>query len=358
MSSTISHSNSFLMAFLMPVLHSSKAADSFMISHIALNTIQQIDPISKALSSFLAASLASIVARNDELVRSELENVRSIFFVCLVGATVAVFAGVAFEEGEELMHAVRRVLPLDPMTVYRWAKRLTRAGWILIVIGVAGEGIFEVYVSRADGILATFDNILLNEARKESSGAVIGAAAANVQVAEARKRTAELEKESAELRAENLRLEAIIAPRSLSLDQQQKIADACRKFHGHGVMVKSYGTDGEGSALAGQIIAVLKAADIVVADDRGSEIVAGEFDSGVHVRAPDAEVPFANAIADALSTIGHLTVFPVNDPEPHVGAMMVGGGQSFTNPNAVFVTIRVGIKPLPILTSATKTANK
>jgi hypothetical protein len=104
--------------------------------------------------------------------------------------------------------------------------------------------------------------------------------------------------------------------------------------------------------LAAQIIVALRTAEVVVADSRGSEIVAGGFDSGVHVRAPVAELDFAVAIAGALSKIGKLTVFPVNDPEPRVGAAMGGGGQSFTNPQAVFVTIRVGIKPLPILPKA------
>jgi hypothetical protein len=53
-----------------------------------------------------------------------------------------------------------------------------------------------------------------------------------------------------------------------------------------------------------------------------------------------------------------LKVFPVNDPEPRVAAVMGGGGQSFTNPHAVFVTVRVGIKPLPILAKASKAIAK
>ena len=139
-----------------------------IISQIAPNTIQQIDPISRALSSLSASSLSSLVAKNDELARSDLEALRTIFFVCLVAATIAVFAGVVLEEGEAWMHAIKHLLPLDPITVYRWAKRLVKIGWILIVIGVAGEGIFEVLVTRADDILGTFDNILLTEARKDA----------------------------------------------------------------------------------------------------------------------------------------------------------------------------------------------
>jgi hypothetical protein len=329
-----------------------------MISQIPPNTIQQTDPISGALSSLSASSLSSLAASIDETVRNDLEAFRAVFFWCLVAATVAVVVGVILEEAQEWMPTVERTLRLNPIVEYRWAKKLVKLGWILIVIGVAGEGIFEMYVSRADSVLSTFDNILLTEAKKEASEAVLGAATANIQVAEARRRTAELDVAAQQLKAENLRLEAIIAPRSLSLDQQRDIAEACRKFQGHGVLMKSYGTDGEGAALAGQIIAALRVANIIVADSRGSETVAGQFDSGVHVRAPGAELAFAETIADSLSTIGKLKVFPVNDPEPRVAAVMGGGGQSFTNPNAVFVTIRVGIKPLPIVTSISNRAAK
>lgn len=208
-----------------------------IISQIAPNTIQQIDPIFRALSSLSASSLSSLVAKNDELVRSDLEAFRTIFFICLVAATIAVFAGVALEEGEAWMHAIDHVLPLDPITVYRWAKTLVKVGWILIVIGVAGEGVFEVYLTRADGILSTFDNILLTEARKEASDAVLGAATANIQVAEARQRTAELEREAAGLReqteAERLarvKIEAAVAFRSLDDNQKRDIGTALAHF--------------------------------------------------------------------------------------------------------------------------------
>jgi hypothetical protein len=301
-------------------------------NQIAPSTIQQIDPISRALSSLSASTLSSVVAKNDELIRSSLEELRTIFFICLIVATVAVLVGVVLEEAEAGMHAIKPVLPLDPMTVYRWARTLVKIGWILIVVGVAGEGVFEAYLTRTDGILSTFENILLTEARKESSGAVLGAALANIEVAEAKKQAAANELEAQQLKADNVRLEAIIAPRSLSLDQQQRIADVLRKFNNRGVLVKSYGTDGEGAALAGQIIATLQAADTIVADSRGSEIVAGQFDSGVHVRAPAADLDFAAAIADALSTIGKLQVFPVNDPEPRAGAAMGGGGSPLPIP--------------------------
>jgi len=325
-----------------------------MISQITPHTIQQIDPISRALSSLSASSLSSLVASLDEIVRKDLEAFRAVFFWSLVAATVAVVVGVILEEAQEWMPTVEKILRLDPIVEYHWAKKLVKLGWILIVLGVAGEGIFEVYVSRADSILGTFDNILLTEARKESADAVLGAATANIQVAEARQRAAEFEREAAQLRKdaeaerlERTKLEALVAPRSLTLDQQLKIADACRKFKGHAALVMSYATDAEAAGLASQIIAAIRAAGASVADDVGTVMPVGGFEIGVHVRSPDKEREFASAIADALSSIGHLDVAPANDPLPNFNTLS-SGGEHFNNPSLAFVTITVGVKRVPI----------
>lgn len=237
-----------------------------------------------------------------------------------------------------------------------------KLGWILIVVGVAGEGIFEVYVSRADSILNAFDNILLTEARKEASDAVLGAATANIQIAEAKRRSGELEKEAAQLRkdaeglkAENLRLEAIVQPRTISLEDQRKIVDACSEFKNHGAIVKSYGLDTEGFATGSQIIAVLQAMNVTVADNRASTVDTGPMEVGIHVRTTDAsELPFAICLAGALSRIGKLTTF-LNDPYPPFRGMMSGGG--FPSISGPHITVMVGTKPLPLLTDKQSTKN-
>jgi hypothetical protein len=207
-------------------------------------------------------------------------------------------------------------------------------------VGVAGEGIAESLVSRADGIVQTFNDILVGEAQKES-GTAIGRAAMSFERAE------KAENETQRLKAENLRLEALIAPRSLSLDQQREIADACRKFHGHGILVESYGTDGEAAALGEQIISTLRSAHVVVADSRGAKIVSGGFDIGLHVRGPAVENEFASVLGNALSRIGKLKV-EINDPEPKIGFAARGGGEGFSA-GAIFVTVMIGVKPQPVL---------
>jgi hypothetical protein len=140
-----------------------------MISHIEPNTIQQIAPISKALASL--SPLSSVVDDLDKLVRNDFESLRDSYFAGLVVATIAVVIGVVLEEAEEWVPYIKRVLPLQPITEYRLTKKLAKLGWLLIVVGVAGEGIFEVLVSRADGIVHTFEEIRLNEARKQAGDA-------------------------------------------------------------------------------------------------------------------------------------------------------------------------------------------
>ena len=273
---------------------------------------------------------------------------------------MAVVVGVILEEAQEWMPTVEKILRLDPIVEYRWAKKLVKLGWILIVVGVAGEGIFEVYVSRADSILNTFDNILLTEARKEASDAVLGAATANIQIAEERRRAAELEKEAAQLRkdaeglkAENLKLEAIVQPRTIRVENQRKIADACSEFKGHSAVVQSYGLDTEGFATGSQVIAVLQAMKVIVADDRASTVSTGRMEIGIHVRTTDAsEIPFASCVAEALKRIGKLETALNDPPPPFRGAMFGGGGQSINGPH---ITVMVGTKPLPLLTDKQST---
>jgi hypothetical protein len=109
-------------------------------------------------------------------------------------------------------------------------KKLAKLGWILIVTGVMGEGIFEVLVSRADAKLQRFDEALLTEARKEASDAVLGAATANIQVAEARQRAARLQKDAEDERLARVKIEAAVAFRSLDDKQKRDIGMALARF--------------------------------------------------------------------------------------------------------------------------------
>lgn len=193
-----------------------------------------------------------------------------------------------------------------------------------------------------------------SEARIKSAEAQVASANASsrdavVKVAEAEARAAEARSMAEAERLERIRLQAIVAPRSLSLDQQQQIATAVRRFAGHRVLVSSYGLDGEGAALGAQIIILLRSVlgNDNVLDDRASLVVTGGFELGVHVRGPDSESALVSTLSDALSSIGQLQTF-VNDPRPRTGGAMGGGGAAFPA-GTIFVSVMVGIKPVPIL---------
>jgi hypothetical protein len=235
-----------------------------------------------------------------------------------------------------------------------WGPICIIAGGLLITVGVAGELFVQRVASRQETALRKANDELFSglnteaaRARKDAGDSIERSSKADERASLNEKEAARLGKEAEAERLERVKLEAAVAPRSLSLEQQKSIAAAMQKFHQHGVLVTSYGLDGEGAALAGQVISCLRSAGITVADARASIMVTGGFESGVHVRGPDVERDFVSAFGNALTAIGKLQV-ALNDPQPKFGSAMGGGGQSFT-PGSVFITVTVGVKPLPIL---------
>jgi hypothetical protein len=182
-----------------------------MITQIEPSTIQQIPPILRALSSLSSSSLSSLVVSLDESIRRDLGALRHTFFIWLIAATVVVGVGVVLEEAENWLQYLSNALPLTEITQYRLAKKLVKLGWILIVIGVSGEGIFEVLVSRADALANAFDNILVTEARKQADDASTSAKtarkeaeAANGAAGKAQQKAGNVAKQADELNRELL----------------------------------------------------------------------------------------------------------------------------------------------------------
>lgn len=294
----------------------------------------------------------------DDLIRSGLEAYRESWFHCLLASTGLVVAGLvleAFELVPELIFMVRRKcrernwgIALLKIDIPEWLKIVAFCGWFLVVAGVAGEFVSDSFFSSADGLIQKFDEILLADAQRKT-GFVSERAALAIE------RAASNEKEAASLRIENTQLEAIIQPRTISIENQQKIAEACSEFKGHGAVVQSYGLDTEGFATGSQIIAVLQTMKVIVADDRASTVSTGRMEIGIHVRTTDAsEIPFASCIWGALNNIAKLATAFNDPPPPFRGAMFGGGGQSINGPH---IMIMVGTKPLPLLTDKQRTTN-
>jgi len=101
----------------------------------------------------------------------------------------------------------------------------------------------------------------------------------------------------------------------------------------------------------GSIPMTTQAVKAGAADSRAAFVSTGPMESGIHVRTTYAsELDFASCIATGLKQIGGLEAI-FNDPEPPMrGAAIAGGGQGF--PAGVpFVTVMIGVKPLPLLTN-------
>jgi hypothetical protein len=114
----------------------------------------------------IAISTASKVLSESSSVRSELESVRSWWFWLLIACTAIVAIGVLLEVAEDWFPLGKPVLDMNtgisrPSPSIRWRRTLINLGWKLVMLGVIGEGIFEVATSGADEMLQQFNNTLL-----------------------------------------------------------------------------------------------------------------------------------------------------------------------------------------------------
>lgn len=229
-----------------------------------------------------------------------------------------------------------------------WVSVYAFAGPILVTVGVGGELVVEARFGEAEGRLREIEGVISGQLR-------LTAARANER-ASANERAAESE------RLERRRLEARVSPRGLTLNQQRKIAEVCKKFSGHRALVSSYGLDGEGAMLAGQILEILRLGlrRNNVRNAISSRLVTGRFESGIHLRGqpplvtgrfPESEREFASALQHALSTVGKLDAYAYDSPprRAHGAVDNNTGGESFPS-GTVFLSVFVGLKPTPVLT--------
>src|ERR1700685_3743693 len=94
----------------------------------------------------------------DDLIRAEFIAFRETCFNWLLAATALVVAGLVLE-GPELWHEISAItrhwrfrrrfhFSLPEEHTPNWAKLLAFFGWLLIVVGVAGEYVADSFVSR------------------------------------------------------------------------------------------------------------------------------------------------------------------------------------------------------------------
>ncbi|MGB6829239.1 MAG: hypothetical protein WBE41_14420 [Terracidiphilus sp.] len=131
----------------------------------------------------LAKATADAVARKlDDGIRSDLQNLGWLghtFFWWLIASSIVVAIGVAFE-GPEIIHDLtpivrrwfRKSRPTRPRGRSRFREDVIKVagfiGWLFVVVGVVGEGVFEGMENRAQGMLQTFNDILLTDAQRQT----------------------------------------------------------------------------------------------------------------------------------------------------------------------------------------------
>lgn len=238
----------------------------------------------------------------------------------------------------------------------KWSLLFEVIGGTLITVGLVGELWTDFDSSAVESDLRTARGRQTELLRNAAGQAMERAGNAEERASNAEKAT-EAEK------IERLKLEALVAPRSLSVDQQRLITAALRRFSGRQATLSSYGLDGEGAALGAQLISILRSAGIVVTDRRASFIATGGFESGIQIRGPNTEREFISGLAEALSSIGKLQQVFINAPSFRAGAIMggaaitggaasIGGGGGVVVPDIPStgpVSIMIGVKPLPAI---------
>ncbi len=206
-------------------------------SGINTATIPKISIVQRNAVNMLV-SLSSVSTRVlDDAIRKSDQSLRDGYFHALLFCTVLVLIGVILEEAEDIPLPIRWHF-FDPETgtvrtrhaLRKWIHRIAKCGWLLIVLGVLGEGLFEELASRADGILQRFDEITVNsaednaeDAQRSAKNASQAASDAEANASGARREAKALAVELMSTKDQLLATERRLASetqRTLSLEQQ------------------------------------------------------------------------------------------------------------------------------------------
>lgn len=144
------------------------------------------------IASSLALSLASSPigeSAADKATRLRLEGVRIHDFHLLLAMTALVAIGVVME-GPEIVHEARKAWDqcrgrkARHRSATPWITLIGAVGWLLVAVGVAGEGYWEVQVSHDDEAITSFDEQKLGVAEKSAAEATALAGELGVKVDE------------------------------------------------------------------------------------------------------------------------------------------------------------------------------
>jgi hypothetical protein len=200
---------------------------------------------------------------------------------------------------------------------------------LLVVLGIAGELIFETRAFIVDNQLTAASDVKRIRAENDATAAL--------------KRATEAE--------------VLLQPRSLTEEQARNLKDGLGSLNGRDLMIGSHWLDSESARFAGQIKAALNSAgigakpggpeDLIGKWPRvalglfgGGEFHGTEIHSGIEVWGKDRKI-----VADALKHATGLTAVAPDTPGP------------FGFETDSLVSVFVGLKPLPQIEALEKTVN-
>jgi hypothetical protein len=166
------------------------------------------------------------------------------------------------------------------------------------------------------------------------------AAQANVRAANADERASQADSKTEAEKIERLKLEALIAPRSLTIEQKQALANALKPFSGQSIIISSMPNDGEPLWLSSQIMDAATTAGLHPIDARGVYAAVSGFAFGISL-SNGPNVALSKALKDFFHSIRQ---------EPIIGGNVVDGLLSLPNlpvAKSAAVAIFVGTKPVP-----------
>jgi hypothetical protein len=221
----------------------------------------------------------------DNSFRDQLQQVGHSYFIWAMFSCFVVGAGIVLEGPEvlyelwpTLFHLFTRASDRRRESFERKIKKFAFVGWLIICLGVFGEGIFELLQERSEGQLQTLNDTLLKDARLTATAARQSAIDSAAAAEEARRaaKTADGDAKDAEKRvgalssqtsaldaqlnaseANRAALEKSIQPRRLLLfDTPFTSIDRLKPFHGLNFEVR-YVPDAEAQRAAIEIRNVL-----------------------------------------------------------------------------------------------------
>jgi hypothetical protein len=137
-----------------------------------------VQPIVLVSSSISASVSPELISQLDGRVRLDLQHHSDSFFFWVAFSAIVVAFGCLLE-GPEILHEIFPKL----FSFFTWSskdrrdkferqiKKIALVGWLLVVLGIGVEGVFEVYEYQASELLQTFNEILLTEAQENAGNA-------------------------------------------------------------------------------------------------------------------------------------------------------------------------------------------